>query len=279
MTGLSRYFERVAPAVELVLADPVGSALAGFVNEGRAGPTGSYLVEGIGQDRVPPICDLSRVRRAFAIPDAEAFDVVQQLLRREGILAGTSSGTLVAAALRWCREQRVPRRVVTFVCDTGNKYLSKAFNEYWLLDQSLVEAPSYGDLRDFIGRARADLVSVAPDDTLGLAHSRMRMADVSQLPVLEGDRIVGILDESDLLLAITQPGDRGVSERRASTFSRTVREVMSSELVTVPVTAEPRELLPLLDRGLVPIVVECGEFLGLVTRSDLLGTLRRRATL
>jgi cystathionine beta-synthase len=240
---------------------------------------GSYLVEGIGQDRVPPICDLSRTRRAFSIPDREAFDVVQQLLRREGILAGTSSGTLVAAALRWCREQEAPRRVVTFVCDTGNKYLSKAFNEYWLLDQSLVEAPSFGDLRDFIGRARADVVSVAPDDTLGLAHSRMRMAEVSQLPVLEGERIVGILDESDLLLAVTQPGDGDAAERRASAFTRPVRAVMSSELVTVPVSTAPQELLPLLDRGLVPIVVERGEFLGLVTRSDLLATLRRRATL
>lgn len=279
LTGLSRYFARVAPTVEMVLADPVGSALAGFVNEGRASPLGSYLVEGIGQDRVPPICDLSRTRRAFSIPDREAFDVVQQLLRREGILAGTSSGTLVAAALRWCREQEAPRRVVTFVCDTGNKYLSKAFNEYWLLDQSLVEAPSFGDLRDFIGRARADVVSVAPDDTLGLAHSRMRMAEVSQLPVLEGERIVGILDESDLLLAVTQPGDGDAAERRASAFTRPVRAVMSSELVTVPVSTAPQELLPLLDRGLVPIVVERGEFLGLVTRSDLLATLRRRATL
>jgi cystathionine beta-synthase len=125
-----------------------------------------------------------------------------------------------------------------------------------------------------MGRARADVVTVSPDDTLGLAHSRMRMAEVSQLPGLEGERIVGILDESDLLLALTSAPAAAVG---IGTFSRRVREVMSSELVTVPVKSDHRELLPLLDRGLVPIVVEHGQFLGLVTRSDLLGTLRRRA--
>ena len=95
-----------------------------------------------------PICDLSRVNRAYTIPDAEAFAGCRQLLREEGILAGTSSGTLIAAALRYCREQTLPRRVVTFVCDSGNKYLSKVYNDYWMLDQGFLERESFGDLRD-----------------------------------------------------------------------------------------------------------------------------------
>ncbi len=105
ITGLSRYFARAAPEVEMVLADPAGSVLAEYVRTGRIGPAGSWLVEGIGEDFLPSITDLSRVKRAYTIPDEESFTTARALLREEGILAGSSSGTLVAAALRYCREQ------------------------------------------------------------------------------------------------------------------------------------------------------------------------------
>jgi cystathionine beta-synthase len=122
----------------MVLADPAGSVLADYVETGKTGEVGSWLVEGIGEDFVPPICDLSRVRKAYRIPDRESLLTARELLRREGILAGSSSGTLIAAALRWCREQREARRVVTFVCDTGDKYLSKMFDDDWMREQGLL---------------------------------------------------------------------------------------------------------------------------------------------
>lgn len=269
ITGLSRYFARVAPHVEMVLADPEGSVLARYVETGEVGEAGSWLVEGIGEDFVPPIADLSRVRRAYTISDAESFATARTLLRDEGILAGSSTGTLVAAALRWCRDQTTPKRVVTFVCDSGNKYLSKMFNDSWMQDQGFLRGAPRGDLRDVIGRSHEEgsVVAVAPDDTLAVAHARMRLYDVSQLPVLEGERIVGIVDEYDLLLACA---------RDAAAFARPVREVMSSRLETVPPDAPLGALLPVFERGLVPIVVEGERFLGLVTRIDVVNYLRRR---
>lgn len=270
LTGLSRYFARASPDTEMVLADPVGSALAEVVCSGKPGPAGAYLVEGIGQDSVPPVCDFSRTKRAYSIPDAEAFHTVRELLSREGILAGSSSGTLIAAALRFCREQTAPKRVVTFVCDTGGKYLSKAFNDYWMADQGFLSVPTYGDLRDLIGR-RADqgaTVSVGPDDTLLFAYSRMKLYDVSQLPVLDQGKLVGLVDESDLLLAV---GDEEAG------FKKPVRDVMSSSLVTVSSKTSMQELRAILDRGMVAIVVDEGTFRGLVTRIDLLNWLRRKA--
>src|SRR5262249_16961501 len=121
ITGLSRYFAGVSPQTEMVLADPEGSVLKTFV-ETKTVPSevGSWLVEGMGEDFVPPICDLSRVKRAYAIPDKESFLTCRDLLKEEGIMAGTSTGTLVAAALRYCREQTAEKRVVTLVCDSGN---------------------------------------------------------------------------------------------------------------------------------------------------------------
>ncbi|HEX7970050.1 MAG TPA: PLP-dependent cysteine synthase family protein, partial [Stellaceae bacterium] len=121
LTGLSRFFERVAPKVEMVLADPEGSILAPLVTTGRTAEAGSWLIEGIGEDFVPPNCDLGRVRAAYSISDRDSFAAARDLLRREGILGGSSSGTLLAAALRYCRAQTTAKRVVTFVCDSGNK--------------------------------------------------------------------------------------------------------------------------------------------------------------
>src|SRR6267378_1425569 len=106
ITGLARFFERAAPQTDIVLADPEGSVLANYVKTGTLSrDVGAWLVEGIGEDFIPPVCDLSRVKKAYSIPDAEAFEACRTLLRKEGLLAGTSSGTLIAAALRYCREQ------------------------------------------------------------------------------------------------------------------------------------------------------------------------------
>jgi cystathionine beta-synthase len=269
ITGLSRHFARALPGCELVLADPEGSVLAGFVETGRLGKAGSWLVEGIGEDFVPPIADLSRVRRAYTIPDRESLEAARALLRAAGILAGSSSGTLLAAALRWCREQSAPRRVCTLVCDSGNKYLSKMFNDFWMADQGFGDRPPTGDLRDLISRRHAlrEVVTVAPGDTLLVALARMKLHDVSQLPVLEAGRIAGILDESDLLLAAAEDEGR---------LRGPVREVMTTRLRTVPVTAPLADLFPLFEEGVVPIVVEGEELVGLVTRIDVLNHLRRR---
>ena len=271
MTGLSRFFARAAPQVELVLADPVGSILAQYINEGvLSSKSGSWLVEGIGEDFLPSISDFSRVKKAYAISDKESFLAGRELLMKEGILGGSSTGTLLAAALKYCREQTEPKKVLTLVCDTGNKYLSKMYNDYWMLDQGFLDRPRYGDLRDLIMRpyAQRDTVVVGPNDTLHIAWQRMKMYDVSQLPVMDGESIVGILDESDVLLHVY-----GQEER----FRDPVSTAMVSKLDVLEVTAPMEALLPVFDRGHVAIVMDEQKFLGLITRIDLLNYLRRRA--
>jgi len=123
ITGLTHFFRKTAPHVAMVLADPEGSILAGYVKTGKIGEAGSWLVEGIGEDFVPPVADLTGVKEAYTIPDAESFATARDLLLKEGIFAGSSTGTLVSAALRYCRSRKTAERVVTFVCDSGNKYL------------------------------------------------------------------------------------------------------------------------------------------------------------
>ncbi|AVP98054.1 cystathionine beta-synthase [Ahniella affigens] len=271
MTGLSRFFAREAPHVELVIADPVGSILAQYINEGvLSTKSGSWLVEGIGEDFLPSISDFSRVKKAYAISDKESFLAGRELLRREGILGGSSSGTILAAALKYCREQTSAKRVVAFVCDTGNKYLSKMYNDYWMLDQGFLERETFGDLRDLINRpySRRDTVVVAPTDLLTVAYQRMKLYDVSQLPVMEGDHIVGIIDESDVLLHVYG---------NEAKFRDPVSTAMVTKLDKLDVRTPIEALLPVFDRGHVAIVVNGDAFLGLITRIDLLNFLRRRA--
>jgi cystathionine beta-synthase len=270
MTGLSRCFARKSPHTELILADPVGSILEEYINRGTlSDKSASWMVEGIGEDFLPPISDFTRVKKAYAISDKESFLTARELLEKEGILGGSSTGTLLAAALKYCREQTEPKKVLVFVCDTGNKYISKMYNDYWMLDNGFLEREQHGDLRDLILRpfSRRDTVVVAPTDLLVTAYQRMKLYEISQLPVMEGDRIVGIVDESDVLLHVY--GDE-------SRFRDPVSTAMVSKLDILDVRAPVEALLPVFDRGHVAIVMDGPAFLGLITRIDLLNWLRRR---
>ena len=269
LAGLTKYFARVAPNVAMVLADPAGSVLVDYVKTGKFGDAGSWLVEGIGEDFIPPIADLSGVKEAYSVTDAESFAAARELLAKEGIFGGSSTGTLLAAALKYCRSRMKPERVVSFVPDSGNKYLSKMYNDYWLVDQGFVERAHHGDLRDYIGRPVEEraTVSVGPEDTLLTAFGRFKLNDVSQLPVLEGERIVGIIDEYDVLGAVT---------RGESRFRDLVRKHMTTRLETIEPKGTLKEVIAVLDKDHVAIVADRERFYGLITRIDLLNSLRRK---
>ena len=268
LTGLGRFFSRVHPTMEIILADPTGSILYEWVKTGKLAKAGSWAVEGIGEDFIPENADMTFVTDAFEIDDAESFAVARELLSREGILGGSSTGTLVAGALRYCRAQTKPKRVVTFVCDSGNKYLSKMFNDFWMAEQGFVQRPPHGDLSDLIShRAEAgEVISVGPDDTLLTAFKRMRGADVSQVPVVdERGRAIGILDESDVLVKV---------HREPGLFNELVKSAMTDRLETLSPKATIPNLLEVFERGRVAIVMDGDKFLGLITRTDLLSYLR-----
>ncbi len=271
ITGLSRYFATAAPDLELVLADPEGSILADYIATGKVrDDAGGWLVEGIGEDFLPSISDFSRVSKAYAISDHDSFHAARELLEKEGLLGGSSTGTLLAAALRYCREQKTPKKVLSFLPDTGNKYLSKMYNDTWMREQGFLDTAEHGDLRDLIARPAAtrDAITVGPNEPLSNAYKRMKLYDVSQLPVIDGKRIVGIIDESDLLMAVYDREER---------FAEPVSSAMVRKLESVQINDPVDALLPIFNRDLVAIVLDGEAFMGLITRVDLLNYLRRRA--
>lgn len=269
LTGLGRFFKKVAPNTEMVLADPKGSILAPYVNDGVMIEAGSWLVEGIGEDFIPANCELGYVKKAYTVTDAESIATAREVLKQEGIICGSSSGTLIAAALRYCREQKTKKRVVSFVCDSGNKYLSKIYNEYWLDDHGFIRREETHDLRDLITHphTRKSAITLLPSDTLQAAYRKMKMYDVSQMPVMGGGKLLGIISEIDLLMAVTANPDG---------FAIPVSEAMVKQVVTVKVGESPESLLPIFERSMVAVVMDGEDFLGIITPIDLLQYLRKR---
>jgi len=270
ITGAGRYLREQNPDLEIIVADPAGSVIAPLVNEGKMIEAGSWLVEGVGEDFVPKIADLELINKGYSITDAESFATGRELLGKEGVFGGSSTGVLVSAALRYCREQKSPKRVVTFVCDHGSKYLSKMYNDYWMIDQGFTERESHGDLRDLIARrhlAREDF-TVAPELPLSQAVKTMRLFDISQMAVVDThDKVIGIIDESDVLVAMTNHHDN---------WSKPVRDFMTSRLETIKPTASINDLIPIFRADRVAIVADHDHFYGIVTKIDLINYLRKR---
>ena len=264
VTGLAEFFKEKNSDLQMIVADPEGSIVADAVTKGNYKyDGGSWLVEGIGEDFIPTNLNLDLVDDAVTVTDKEAFEVLQQLLKEEGILAGSSTGTLVCGAIKWCQKQDSPKKVVTFVCDTGNKYLSKAFSKSWLKDNELTEEEEQGNLADLI-RKRADkgeMISVKPQDTLMTAYNRMRASDVSQLPVLEEEKLVGIVDEEDLLLNVYKD---------ETLFSKSIDSIMVRDLETLDVNSDEKELYKILSEGKIAILFDANIFLGFITKVDLI---------
>ncbi len=272
LTGIGRFMRQASPKTAMILADPEGSVLAPYIETGRMSEAGSWAVEGIGEDFVPPNADLSLVGKAYAIPDAESFAMARELLRAEGVLAGSSSGTLLAAALRYCRAQDAPKRVVSLVCDSGAKYLSKVFNPTFLAQEGWTHPHRHGTVRDVVTHRYSEgtAVVVRPQDNLRTVFARMRSADVSQLPVVdERGHVVGLVDESDVLAALlTEPDDANKA------FERPVQDVMVTRLETISADAPIADLVPLFRKDYIAIVMDGDQFLGIATRLDLINYFR-----
>ena len=270
LTGMAEFFRQKDPKIQMVAADPEGSIVADAVIKGEFSyDGGSWLVEGVGEDFIPDNLNVDLLDDAVVVSDKEAFQTLQILVREEGILGGSSTGTLVAGAVKWCQKQTTKKKVVTFICDTGNKYLSKAFNKSWLQDNDLLDVSESGDLSDLVNRRadEGDMIYVQPSDTLMTAYNRMRASDISQIPVLEQKDLVGVIDEEDLLFSVKN--DR-------TSFKKPVSDFMVTDLDTLQIGASEDELIEVLTQGKVAIIYDGDKFVGFVTKVDLINHYRTK---
>jgi cystathionine beta-synthase len=256
ISGVGRYLKERKPDVKIVGADPEGSVLSG-------GSPKPWKVEGIGEDFVPKTFNSQLVDDWVRISDAESFRVARQLARMEGILAGGSSGTNVAAALRYARRLTKDDLVVALVPDTGRNYLSKFFDDNWLAENNLSEseqpAQSIGDL--LARRGARPLVTISPEATVGEAIDLMQSTGISQLPVLQDGRAAGSIQEVTLARILHD---------RADPAKVQVGEVMARPLPTLDVSVHLDEAYRLLLAGNTGVLATSeGVVVDIVTRIDL----------
>src|SRR5436190_8536386 len=207
ISGVARYLKERNPEIKIIGADPEGSVLSGSTPR-------PWKVEGIGEDFVPKTFNSQLVDEWIRVSDAESFHTARSLARREGILAGGSSGTALAAALRYARRLDSNELVVALLADTGRNYLSKCFNDDWLAENHLTlnlqPQHSIGDLVS--RRGTRQLVTVSPESTVATAIELLESAGISQLPVLENGKAVGSIHEVTLARVLHDNRDpRGIA--------------------------------------------------------------------
>ncbi|MFI5257773.1 MAG: pyridoxal-phosphate dependent enzyme [Gemmatimonadales bacterium] len=274
ITGVGRYLKEQNPKIRIIAGDPQGSILAElWRSKGTHTIDGApYKVEGIGQDKLPGTLDLAVVDDYRTVTDRDAFAMARRLTREEGLFVGGSAGLITHLALQVAREVDDPDAlVVTFLCDTGERYLSKLYNDEWMRENQLLEADhvTLGDLLDHKGDAApATLVSAAPAQLVRQALGLMRLHDVSQLPVLEGGECLGSVTE----YALTQ---RGLESSRF--LDAVVGEVMDEAFPVVDATHHVESVQKLLSKATPAVLVRRnGTIEGIVTRSDMLAYLMAR---
>jgi cystathionine beta-synthase len=257
VSGVARYLKERNPDIKIVGADPEGSVLSG-------GTPRPWKVEGIGEDFVPRTFNSQLVDEWIRVGDAEAFHVARAMARREGILLGGSSGTSVAAALRYGRRLTADHLVVALGADTGRNYLSKLFDDAWLaenhLEWDVQPMHSVGDL--LRTRGPRQLVTTSPDATAASAIDLLQATGISQLPVLQDGKPVGSVQEVTLARVLHDNSDLSAVH---------VGDIMAKPLPHLDATVHLDEAYRLLLAGNTGVLaVINGKVTDIITRIDLI---------
>ena len=266
VSGVAKYLKAQNPAIVVIAGDPIGSLYTEYHRTRITGTNGApYKVEGIGGDKAPTTVWWDLIDEFRQVSDRDAMAMARRLAREEGILVGASAGVNVHLALELARTLDDPDAcVVTILCDTGERYLSKVFNDEWLQENQLLETIklTVGDLIAKRGIAHPALVQLAPAAQVRQAVNLMHTWDVSQIPVIEEGRCIGALNEGTLMTqALEQP----------ALLDRPVREVMEAAYPEVPLSLPVDRLAAMLTReSPAALVRDGGALVGIITRYDVL---------
>jgi len=275
LSGVGRYLKERNPKARIIGVDPVGSVLYDYFCTGQTTSGNNWLVEGLGANQVPENLDLRFIDDVFRVSDKESFQMARRLCREEGILAGGSSGAAMAGALKFLRNasfpEGVPLRVVVMLPDSGGYYLSKVFNDTWMRENGLLDPDTgLGTVRDLLrDMGTQDLITVPAQARVPEVVGVLKLHGISQVPVVEDGRLVGIITENRLLERAMRGG--------ASDFQ--ARHLVESNYCTVDKDTEITMVLDLFRRARVAVVMEGGQAVNILTRIDIIDFISKTATL
>jgi len=265
ITGAGRYLKEQNPAIRVIAGDPEGSIFAHYFRTHEKGEGAPYKVEGIGNDKLPGTLDFELIDEFHTVGDREAFRMARRLTREEGLFVGGSAGLIVALAVQAAALVHDPAALIVCILpDTGERYLSKVYNEEWLQENRLLE-PERVHARDMLARKEAEapaLVSVTPETSTREALGLITRYDIAQLPVCREQQCVGALVESALMARVIE--DPGVLDRPVESFMDPPFPIVAAD-EALPVVAR------MLTRQNPAVVVRSAEgvLIGIITRYDM----------
>jgi len=270
ISGVGKYLKEKRPDTQIVGVDPVGSLYYDFVKSGRVTKPFTYKVEGIGEDFFPSTMNLKIIDEIIRVDDKECFLMTRDLVRLEGLYVGGSSGAAVAGAIKYARLSGKKQNIMVLVPDSAQKYLSKIFNDDWMRENGFLdEQPGLGTVRELLSTKPSAVVSASPSDKVRDVVSTLKTMGISQLPVIEQGKLVGIVAEVDLLRhLVTGEG----------TLESSIGGLIESDYATVTPDTKIELLKSVLGDAKVAIVTEQNAVVGVITKIDLIDYLAKRSS-
>ena len=268
VTGTGRFLQEKKPAIEIVGVDPEGSVYFEFFNKGTVPSLfKTYKIEGVGEDFMPSTIDFKYVNHVVQIGDKEAFTITRRMAQEEGILCGGSAGMAVAGALKFAREKNLPKgkKMLVILPDSGAKYLSKIFNDDWMREYGFLEAPVLGSVTDIVaGKSAGALITAQSSDSVRKIIQIMKEKGISQVPVMDGEKLAGMITEVALLNFMLE-GEHNVD--------KAIGPIVERDVPTVASDAPISKLKEIFLKGKIAVVVDNGKVTGIVTKIDMIDFL------
>jgi cystathionine beta-synthase len=271
ISGVGKFLKQKKPDVRLVGVDPIGSLYYDFVKTGRITKPFSYKVEGIGEDFFPSTMNLKIIDEVIRVDDKECFLMTRDLVRLEGLFVGGSGGAAVAGAIKYAKASGRKENILVLMPDGASKYISKIFNDDWMRENGfLAEERGLGTVRDLLlEKGSAPVVTMGSDAKVRDVIVLLKKHGISQLPVLEGSKLRGLIHEVDLLRHLVDHG---------GTLDSPISTLVESDYATVTPSTKVELLKSVLNDAKLAIVMDKENVTGVITKIDLIDYLARRAT-
>ena len=262
ISGVGKYLKEQNPDVRIVAADPIGSVYYDYFNTGRLPPAHSYKVEGFGEDFLPTTMHFNHVDEVIRVTDAECFQYARDLVRSEGIYTGGSSGGALAASVKLAERLDTEMNIVTVMCDSAARYLSKIFDDEWMRENGyLRDDPMQGSVADLIAmRSPATLETSEPSAAVRDIVSLMQKRGISQLPIVDGSSVLGIVNEKDVLEFLVSGGDP----------NKPIGDLVETRFAAVELRNAVGLLGQFFKQDLTVLVMENGRLIDIVTKIDFI---------
>ena len=269
ISGVGRFLKEQNPKIKVIGIDPKGSVLREYFYTKKFSPVfKTYKVEGIGQDYVPGVLQFQFIDDVIEATDKESFLMARRLTREEGIFVGGSAGTAMAGALKYAEHLKENEVVVVLLPDTGERYLSKIYNDDWMKENRFL-VPERITIRYILDGKKTvpQLIAIDPATTVRKALDLISENNVSQIPVLENGIPVGSIEESDLMGSVLQDPAR---------FDAPVSSLMKPPFPTVSADDAINQAITHLSKKHHAVLVEREKkVVGILTRYDVIEYMSR----